>query len=58
MTTLKKLYLILKIGFRSVFGTTRGLQNVEEDLAFILGEDPKKAIKYDVPEKSNEKPNA
>lgn len=54
MNTLKKIGLIIKIAFRSVFGTTRGLQNVEEDIAFIIGEKPNP----DRREKQNEKPNA
>lgn len=35
MKTLRKIMLILKIGFLSIFGTTRGLANVEQDMAFI-----------------------
>lgn len=39
MRTLKKLMIVLKIAFRSVFGTTRGLANIEKDLAFLLDKD-------------------
>lgn len=39
MQTLKKIMLIIKIGFLSVFGTTQGLANVEKELAFITGTD-------------------
>ena len=53
MKTLKKLGLIIKIGFRSIFGTTRGLQNVEEDIAFILDKEPKKKEKPGTDPKTN-----
>jgi hypothetical protein len=38
MGTLKKVKLILKLGFLSVFGTSKGLANVEEELAILSGE--------------------
>lgn len=40
MQSLKKAYFILKIAFRSVFGTTHGLRNVEEEWDFIVGQKP------------------
>jgi RimJ/RimL family protein N-acetyltransferase len=36
MDSLKKLGLLIKLAFRSVFGTTHGLRNVEREVAYIL----------------------
>jgi hypothetical protein len=38
MQSIKKILLLIKIGFLSVFGTSRGLANVEEEIAYITGE--------------------
>lgn len=43
MRTLKKAYLLIKIGFLSIFGTTKGLRNIEKDWDYITDQDLKKA---------------
>lgn len=40
MKLAKKVMLVFKIAFLSVFGTSRGLRNVEEEMAFIADETP------------------
>lgn len=43
MRTFKKAYLLIKIGFLSIFGTTKGLRNIEKDWEYITDQDLKNA---------------